>query len=96
MTTPPPPLPPVPPLPTAVQRGLRTAVACVVGVIVAGLAHLGIHVPASEVPFVYAPICAGVTIGYNAGALYAEKRWKWARWLLLNIGTPAISSGASA
>ncbi len=75
-------------VPSEVQRGLRTLVAAVVGFGVAELVRVGIHVPASDVAIVIPILTAAAATGYNALALYLEKRFSWAKVLMLGIGVP--------
>ena len=77
-------------MPTTIQRGLRTLVASAVGFVVAFLAvHFGFKVDEGTQASLIAGITAAATAGYNALALWLEKRYSWAKWLLLGIGAPS-------
>jgi hypothetical protein len=84
------------PTPSPVERGIRTLIAAVVGFGLALLVKWGINVPASDAAQVIALLTAGATAGYNALALYLERRFGWAKWLMLGIGGAVGSVEAAA
>jgi hypothetical protein len=78
---------PVPALPTTVQRAIRTGIAAAVGFLVGYVAtHFAIHLSSGDEGTVIGIVDSLVMFGYASLALWAEKRWSWARWLLLRIG----------
>ena len=71
---------------------IRTVVPVVVGLLVAGGAKLGFHLTGDTFT---APITAGVTAGYYAGARWLEVHVgpKWG-WLLGKVGAPVYPTPA--
>lgn len=82
--------------PTPVERGIRTAIAAGVGIAVAEVARVGLKIPAADQTQAVVYIVAVTTTAYNAVALWAEQRFGWARWLMLNIGATKRSIGPVA
>jgi hypothetical protein len=82
-----PPPHPTPPIPTAIQRGIRTGIAALVGFVAAfALTHWGWHVSGTEEGTAIGVLTSVATAAYNALALYLEKHFAWGKYLLLNVG----------
>jgi ABC-type Fe3+-siderophore transport system permease subunit len=78
---------PAPTTPTAVERAIRTAISAAVGfVAVFCLTHFGWHISGAGEGAAIGALTAGAMTLYNAFALWAEKKWSWARFLLLGVG----------
>jgi hypothetical protein len=76
----------VPPSPSPVQRVERTGISGF-AVLIAG--YLVVHVFHVAVPdqgWAIAGVTVVLTTIYNAFVLWAERRWKWARFLTFNLG----------
>lgn len=74
-------------VPTTVQRAVRTGIAAAVGFVAAFLLnHFGLHLSSANEATAVSALTAVFATAYNALALYLEKKYAWARWLLARVG----------